>query len=517
MAKSNPVLWRSEPSAIVRYSIAVLSIALAIVAAELIVHYLRTEPFVSLLLCAIMFAAWFGGVGPGLLATALAILAFLGLLVPPVNSFTMDVNSFTLDVRELPRIVLFAVAALFVTLLSASQRNASESLRRSRDELLTAIERQKHIEDALRQSRRHLAEAQRLSSTGSFGWSIASGEHIWSDETFRIFDCDRAAKPTLDFIIQRTHPEDRASVRKVIDGAQRDGKDFDHEYRLLTPDGSVKYVHIVAHATKDASGGIEYVGAVRDVTADKLAEEKLSRAQNELTHVTRLMALGELTASIAHEVNQPLAAVLINAETCLRWLGRDPPNLEEARGSVKWIIGDTKRASEVIQRIRSLAKRTDIAKTPLDINGVVNEVAVLLQSELRRHQVSLRMELAAALPVVLADRVQLQQVIINLLMNGIEAMHGVTDRQRELLIRSDLDEDDLVVVAVKDCGVGIATENADHLFNAFFTTKSSGMGMGLSICRSIIEAHGGRLSGSGNLGPGATFQFTLPVHKEAVV
>jgi C4-dicarboxylate-specific signal transduction histidine kinase len=229
------------------------------------------------------------------------------------------------------------------------------------------------------------------------------------------------------------------------------------------------------------------------------------------------MVLGELTASIAHEVNQPLAAVLINAETCLRWLGRDPPNLEEARGSVKWIIGDTKRASEVIQRIRSLAKRTDIAKTPLDINGVVNEVAVLLQSELRRHQVSLRMELAAALPVVLADRVQLQQVIINLLMNGIEAMHGVTDRQRELLIRSDLDEDDLVVVAVKDCGVGIATENADHLFNAFFTTKSSGMGMGLSICRSIIEAHGGRLSGSGNLGPGATFQFTLPVHKEAVV
>jgi signal transduction histidine kinase len=226
--------------------------------------------------------------------------------------------------------------------------------------------------------------------------------------------------------------------------------------------------------------------------------------------------LGELTASVAHEVSQPLAAILINAETCLRWLDREPPKLDEARGSVKWIIGDTKRASEVIQRVRSLAKRTDIEKVPLHLNEVVNEVVVLVQSELRRNRVSLRIELAPALPVVLADRVQLQQVIINLLINGIEAMHGVTDRPRELVIRSDRDGANLVFVAVKDSGVGISAENANRLFDAFFTTKSSGLGMGLSICRSIIEAHGGQLWASSNPGPGATFQFTLPVHRQAV-
>jgi C4-dicarboxylate-specific signal transduction histidine kinase len=495
---------------------AVLSVAIAIVTAELIVYYVHAEPFASSLLCAIMFSAWFGGLGPGLIATALAILALFGILIPSFNSFAIDFHSYHLEIKELPRIVLFAITGLFVTLLSAAQRRASESLRRSRDDLIAGIEEQRRIEGALQKSQTYLAEAQRLSGTGSFGWSVATGEILWSDETFRIFERDRAAKPTLEFIIERTHPEDRASVQKVIGAAQRDGKDFDHEYRLLMPDAAVKSVHVVAHAVKDASGGIEYVGAVRDVTASKRAEEKLSRAQNELTHVTRLTALGELTASVAHEVSQPLAAILINAETCLRWLDREPPKLDEARGSVKWIIGDTKRASEVIQRVRSLAKRTDIEKVPLHLNEVVNEVVVLVQSELRRNRVSLRIELAPALPVVLADRVQLQQVIINLLINGIEAMHGVTDRPRELVIRSDRDGANLVFVAVKDSGVGISAENANRLFDAFFTTKSSGLGMGLSICRSIIEAHGGQLWASSNPGPGATFQFTLPVHRQAV-
>jgi PAS domain S-box-containing protein len=256
------------------------------------------------------------------------------------------------------------------------------------------------------------------------------------------------------------------------------------------------------------------VAFVLDLTERKHVEGALRDAQANLAHVVRITTLGELTASIAHEVNQPLAGVVANAEACLRWLDRETPDLEEARRSVRWIMDDGNRASEVIRRARALAKKTSIEKVPLDVNDVAREVISLVQRELVSQQVSLRMELAPALPLILGDRVQLQQVIINLVMNGIEAMQSVTDRPRELVIRSRQDETQQVLVSVTDRGVGISVEDADQLFNPFFTTKSSGMGMGLSICRSIVEAHGGRLSASGNEGPGATFQFVMPLHQE---
>ena len=398
-------------------------------------------------------------------------------------------------------------------------RENAKSVRRLDKQLIVLIAceditERKEAENALRQSETYLAEAQRLSHTGSFGWRVVSGEIIWSEETFRIFGYDKAPSVTLDMVFQRIHPDDRARAKQTIDRASSDGKDFDHGYRLLMPDGSIKHVHATAHAATDASGGIEFVGAVTDVTARKRAEEELHEAQANLAHVTRVTALGELAASIAHEVNQPLAAVVTNAAACLRWLDRETPNLDEARGTVRSIIKDGSRAGEVIQRVRGLVNKTAGQKAPLHLNEVVDEVITLVQHELFSHRVLLRLELAPALPLVLADRIQLQQVILNLIVNGIEAMQAVTDRPRELVIQTHQDETHQILLTVKDCGIGIAADNADRLFDAFFSTKSSGMGMGLSICRSIVDAHGGRLSASGNAGPGATFQFTLPLHQE---
>ncbi len=292
----------------------------------------------------------------------------------------------------------------------------------------------------------------------------------------------------------------------------------DFVYSTLNASGSQVYVRISGKPVFDAKGNfLGYRGTGADVTAISRAdhaEEALRKAQIELARATRVTTLGELTASIAHEVNQPLAGIVANAQAGLRWLDRETPDLDRARRSVEWVISDGNRASEVIRRVRALANKSDLEMVPLDVNDVVREVIALMQRELFNHEVSLRTELTPALPMILGDRVQLQQVIINLVMNGIEAMQSVTDRQRELVIRSRQDEKQQVFASVTDCGVGISAEDADRLFNPFFTTKSSGMGMGLSICRSIMEAHGGRLWVTSNVPHGATFQFTLPVNAD---
>ena len=693
--------------------------------------------------------------------------------------------------------------------LETQVRVRTEELEQRNKQLAEARARLAEEKLYLERSETYLAEAQRLSHTGSFGWRPATGEIVWSEETYRIAGYDPGIKPTIDLVFQRIHPEDIRFAQETLDSAVRDGADLDFEHRFLMPDGSVKHVHVVAHALRDAKGNLEYVGAAIDITeqhqaraalekafteikksedqlriiidtiptlawctlpdgsaefinqrwldymglsaeeardwgwrvaihdedstelvdtwraavatgepfeaearlrradgeyrwflfravplrdelgniiqwygtntdiedrkqaeeirtaqgrqagvradvsaalskpahsgeflrgsaeaivrhlgaafariwtlnkeksmlelqasagrythldgphsripigklkigliaqekkpyltndvmndprvtdkawaqnegmvsfagyplvvqdrvvgvmamfarqrlsaatldtlasvADsiaqgierKRAEEELHKAQSELAHVTRVMTMGELAASIAHEVNQPLAAIVANGSACLRWLIGDSPDLGEARESAQRIIRDGKRASDVISRIRGLVRKTALEKTPLDINQAVREVINLTQSEAVGKGVALRTELASELPFVPGDRVQLQQVILNLVMNGIEAMNTVTDRPREMLIRSSHYESDKVLVAVQDSGIGIDSQNLEKIFDTFYTTKSQGMGMGLAISRSIVENHGGRLWATANEGRGATFQFTL--------
>ena len=393
MSRSNPLLW-TKPPGIWGYGIAVLSVAAALIVSRWPPLHLQEAP-VSLFLCAVILSAWFGGVGPGLLATALSALAFYYYFLPPIYSLVAKPG-------EIPRLVIFTVSALFVGSLSAAQRSATESLRRARDDLRGTVQ-----------------ELQR------------SNEALQTES------------------LERKH-----------------------------------------------------------------AEEARREAQAELARVSRVTTMGELTASLAHEVNQPIAAAVTNAHTCLRWLTRDHPDVEEAREAASRIVKDGTRAAEIIKRIRLLFKKGSPERELVDLNEVIQEMIVLLRSEATRYNISVRTELAADLHQVMGDRVQLDQVLMNLIANSIDAMKEV-EGARELAVKSQRTEKEEALVSVSDSGVGLPVQQADQIFKSFFTTKPHGTGMGLSISRSIIESHGGRLWAANNSPRGACFCFTLPTKAEA--
>jgi len=367
----------------------------------------------------------------------------------------------------------------------------------------------------LQRSEALLKQAQRLSSTGSFYWRVELDSIEYSEQTYRTYGFASEQPVTLELMATRTHPEDLPLLEEMIDRARGPGSDLDYTYRLQMPDLSIKHLHLVAHGTRNREGGLEYIGAIQDVTQHRLSEEVLGKVRSELAHVARVTGLGVLTASIAHEVNQPLAGIVTNASACLRMLGADPPNVEGARETARRMIRDGHRASDVISRLRALFARRQGATESVDLNEATREVIALSGNELRRNGVLLRSDLSSGLPLVAGDRVQLQQVILNLLLNAVDALRGVNDRPRQVAIHTELDSSQRVRLTVRDAGAGLDPQAIPRLFDAFYSTKSNGMGIGLSVSRSIIESHRGQLWAVANEGPGATFAFSLPSSSEA--
>jgi signal transduction histidine kinase len=376
--------------------------------------------------------------------------------------------------------------------------------------LASAVIERMRSDEALKRSAALLERTQQLSSTCCFAWRAKTDEISWSKELGQLFELDAEVPVTLELIGTRIHPEDLPAFHEMIERARSGVSDFEFEHRLLLPNNSVKYLHVVAHRTRDQEGVLEYIGVVQDVTHRRHAEEALAKLRAELARAARVASLGVLTAAIAHEVNQPLAGIVTNASMCRRMLGVDPPDIERARESASRTIRDAERASEVIKRLRALFCKKGVTYESLDLNEATREVVALSLSELERNKVMVRTELAGELPPIQGDRVQLQQVILNLLLNASDAMGGIDDRPRQIVIRTERDEEDRVKVSVRDTGVGFGPQGVDRLFDAFYTTKNNGMGIGLSVSRSIIESHKGRLWATPNDGPGATFSFSIP-------
>ena len=379
----------------------------------------------------------------------------------------------------------------------------------------TDIEDRKRAEAELRRAYNSFSDAQRLSKTGSFVTDLVGDDHNWSDEAYRIFEFDPATKVTVQRIRDVIHPDDLPAFESVIARGMT-GVNVDFAFRIVT-DGGVKHVRGVAHVIEKVAGRPMFVGALQDITESKVAEEALNKAGAELAHVSRVTTLSALTASIAHEVNQPLSGIITNAGTCLRMLDSTPPNVDGARETARRTIRDGNRASDVIARLRALFSKRESTLEPLDLNDATREVIALMSNDLQRHGIVLHAELADDLPVVTGDRVQLQQVILNLMRNASDAMVDVDSRPRDLVLKTEWDGGG-VRVTVRDAGVGLAPGSVDSLFDAFFTTKSGGMGVGLFVSRSIVERHHGRLWAEPNAaGPGATFSFSIPQEADGVV
>jgi two-component system sensor kinase FixL len=483
-------------SVILHYGLAVLSIAMAVGSALLLQRFeLRESSF----LIAIAVTVWFGGMGPGLLAIVLSDLSIDYFFLPPIYSISFDLS-------HVPYFIVFTLFGLSISWLSASRRNAEQYLRHARNELQTKVAEQigELREQASLLNLTHDCIFVRSADDTITYWNRGAEElYGWKAE-------DALGKVTHR-LLQTKFP---APLEEIQMGLLHTGR-WEGELVHTKIDGTPVVVASRWALQRDDSG--KPVGVLEtnnDISERKLAEDALRQTQADLAHVSRVTTMGELTASLAHEVNQPIGAALTDANTCLRWLARDQPDVQEAREAASRMAKDATRAAEIIGRIRLLFKKGATQWELIDINEVIREMIVLLRSELTRYPIVVRMALVADLPPVMGDRVQLQQVFMNLMLNSIDAMKEMTEGS-ELTITSQREENSQLLISVSDTGVGLPSKQADQIFNAFFTTKTQGTGMGLSISRSIVESHRGRLWATDNSPRGAIFYLSLPTNVEA--
>lgn len=445
---------------------------------------------------------WAGSAWPSLIDSigfrscwSTPILSGAGTVIGVFALYKRDTTGATpLEQDLVDRFINIASLAIERTQADAALRQASEDLQRTN---------------------RFLVETQRLTLTASFTWDVERNEHIWSEENYRIFEFDPASAITLEKILAAVHPDDLPEVETLLAEAAG-GDDFELAFRLVPASGKMKYAHVVGRRIEHVTDRPVFMGAIQDITARRLTEEALDRARSELTHLARVSTLGALTASIAHEVSQPLSGIITNSSACLRLLAAAPPDVEKARATAERTIRDGNRASEVIKRLRAMFAADPYRFEPVDLHDAVREVLALCNTEIRSSGAILRHDFMPGTPLVMGDRVQIQQVVLNLVLNALDAMREVNDRSRSLILSTTETEHNGVTLAVRDSGVGLDDQGADKLFDAFYTTKPHGMGVGLAISRSIIENHGGRLTAVRNDGHGATFAFAMPIHERGI-